>query len=577
MRTIRFSILIGILLLFVGLPLSSNSDTVDRLYERAAEKYYRLYNDAAFRHRADNWLKTIKQFQLIAKNYPAHHQAPKSLYNIGKLYRSLYQLNKKEIYLDRSNIHFRTLVSNYPESTLIDDAQFLLGENYEQFKNDRDLAAAEYRKVLELNPEGAIAEKARQRLEAMHVSQDRVVLEPDKAKASSPDDLTVARYGGLPESESVHRPPVLVSKVDYWSTADWSRMVINVKEEVRYKYQVLNADESHPQKRFYLDVLKSYIPPRFKRKIASNDGLISQARIAQFNRETVRVVLDMESLDKIKVFHFNLPNQYKIVIDIMGSDSRAAREGEKEDEVLSYDNGLDSAAPMDSVSLSKALGLKVKTIILDPGHGGKDPGAIAHHTQEKDIALKIAINLKRLLNKYHPDVKVLMTRNRDRFVELEARTAFANKNRGDLFISIHLNASVRKKLGGIETYYLNFTTDAEALELAAKENQTSLKSISDLQAILNDLMVNSKIKDSRDLASKVQFALIEETAKSQHKMTNLGVKKAPFTVLIGAQMPSILIEAGFLTNRVENGFLNQLHYRKTIARGIYNGLSGYLN
>lgn len=227
--------------------------------------------------------------------------------------------------------------------------------------------------------------------------------------------------------------------------------------------------------------------------------------------------------------------------------------------------------------MSKTLGLKVRKIIIDPGHGGKDPGASALNIKEKDIALRISLSLRRIIKKNHPDIKLLMTRNSDQFIKLEARTAYANKNKGDLFLSIHVNASLRVGLTGVETYYLNLTTDAETLALAAKENQTSQKSISELQTILRDLMTNSKIMESRDLASKVQSSIVAFSKKSSHQLRNLGVKQAPFFVLVGAQMPSILIEAGFLTNRQENSFLSTAKYRQVIAEGIYKGIKKYMN
>jgi N-acetylmuramoyl-L-alanine amidase len=576
MKSRLLGIVICFLVALTLFPPPAFSDEVDGLYEKAAGKYHELYKSTPFREKADNWLQTIKQFQLIYKNYPRHPQSAKSLFNIGNLYRSLYQLNKKEVYLDRSNIHFRKLVTEYPRSTLADDAQFNIGDNYENLKKDPDLAQLEYQKVLDLFPNSNAAEKAQEKLKSFHSAQD-FGLEPDLEKTKTPEDLTTPRYGGLSEAESIKHQPILVSKIDYWSTTDWSRMVINVKGELRYKYQLLKEDKKHRQKRLYIDLYNSYIPSKFKKKIAANDGLISQARIAQFDKETVRIVLDMESIKRIKVFHFDLPNQHKIVVDVLGDSSLMAANGKDPQQTISYDKPKPESNEDGRVSLLKALGLKVKTIIVDPGHGGKDPGASAFDLKEKDIVLDIAKNLRGLIRKNHPNIKVLLTRETDCFIELEARTAFANQHKGDLFLSIHVNASIRPKLAGAETYFLNLTTDDEALSLAAKENQTSLKSISDLQTILNDLMINSKINESRDLAETVQASMIHITGNSNHGLRNLGVKQAPFTVLIGAQMPSILIEAGFLTNKTENQFLKTSDYKKTLASGIYRGIKDYMD
>ncbi len=571
---LNFLILLASVLLTT---VTVQADEVDKLYNKAAEKYHELlYKDTPLRKQADNWLRTIKQFQIIYRNYPKHHKVPKALFSNGMLYRSLYLWNSKEIYLDRSNITLRKLVQEFPKSELSDDAQFMVGENYELYKKNKDLAQVEYARVLDLFPGGSAAQKAQQKLQQFQTDQS-ITSQPNTKTASTRQDLTIPHYGGLPEEESKAQDPVLVSKVDYWSTIDWSRMVINTKSEVRYKYQLLKKDPLHPQKRFYIDIQNAYIPNKFKRRIAANDGLIAQARIAQYNKETVRIVLDLESLDKVKIFHFSLPNQYKVVIDILGKTSPLQVDTPPKSTKDMVDTPGTDSGTTPSVSLSKALGLKVKTIVIDPGHGGKDPGASAFNTREKDLVLKIALELKKIIREKHPDIRVLLTRSTDRFIELEARTAFANENKADLFLSVHVNASIRKKLSGVETYFLNLTTDDEALSLAAKENQTSLKSISDLQAILNDLMTNSKIQESKDLAGKIQLSLVEITGKSQHKMRNLGVKQAPFTVLIGAQMPCVLIETGFLSNQLENKFLRTSKYRSTIAMGIYDGLKSYMN
>jgi len=569
-----------IICLFVCMGINStlHADKVDKFYQNAAKKYHKLYEQTDFKKSADNWLRTIRRFKRIHENYPDHPKAPLSLFNIGKLYCSLFTWNQKRIYLDKSNLAFRQLAREYPKSNLSDNALYLLAENYEIYGNDKEIAYLEYKNLINLYPDCNLVSKAKEKLALLKPLVKDLEIVPVVENAASIDSLTQIQFGGLSEEEAAdeERPVSLVSKIDYWSTADWSRMVINVKSEVRYRYQVLMEDQLHKQKRMYIDVLNAYLPKEATRKIAANDGLITQARIGQFDKKTVRVVLDMVSLKKIKVFHFNLPNQYKIVVDIVG-DSVALPESAQKSSVSSRKSDeWKNPSSADRISLSKAFGLKVKTIILDPGHGGKDPGAHAFGLSEKDVALRIALNLRRIIKQRHPHIDVLMTRSTDKFVKLEARTAFANKNNGDLFISIHANASPRPRIRGVETYYLNLTSDSEALTLAAKENQTSLKSISDLQSILNDLLTNSKIKESSELASKIQLSTIENTVGTQHKMRDLGVKKAPFIVLLGAQMPSVLIEAGFLTHREENKYLRTSQYRKILAEGIYQGIKSYI-
>jgi N-acetylmuramoyl-L-alanine amidase len=557
-------------------------DHAESLYNKGANNYHRLYDDPVFASQSDNWLRTIKQFQIVQRTYPTHYRAPASLYNTGRLYRSLFQIKKRRIFLDRSSLTFRKLIDDYPKSNLADDAQFLLAENYGRFEKNKHLAVLEYKNLLKWFPKSDFKTDAQKRIQLLQPPHKDLRIYAVEEKVSVPVEMTTVRYGGLnQEDDDPERPPVKVVKIDYWTTVDWSRVVVNARSDVRYKYHVLQESATHPQKRLVLDISHAYLPVGMQKKIATNDGLITEARIGQFDKQTVRVVLDMVSLDKIKVFHFKLPLQYKIVIDIQGqhnltefkSTTKPGRAigGRAQDSVES--EAKDSAP----VSLSRVFGLKVKRVILDPGHGGKDPGASAFGLHEKDVTLGIAFWLKKIIEKNHPLIKVLMTRTRDQYVKLEARTAFANKNKGDLFISIHVNASPRPRIRGVETYYLNLTSDNEALALAAKENQTSLKSISDLQNILNDLLTNSKIQESSDLANNVQKSIVEMTTQSTYKLRDLGVKKAPFIVLLGAQMPSILVETGFLSNRAENDALRRDKYRRILARGIYKGIKMQIN
>jgi len=563
------------------------ADYVESLYEKAAAKYHQLYDDPVFASESDNWLRTIKQFQIIQQTYSTHYRAPSSLYNIGRLYRSLFQIKKKHIFLDRSNLTLRKLVREYPVSALADDSQFLLAENYGRYEKNKDLAYLEYKNLIEWYPKSEFKPDAEKRIKLLRPLHKDLRIYEVKEKTPLPVEMMKTRYGGLSSEDDVSdRPKVVVSKIDYWSTSDWSRLVINVGSSVRYRYRVLQEDASHPQKRLVVDMLHAYIPSGMKKKIAANDGLITEARIGQFDKSTVRVVLDMVSLEKFKIFHLELPLQTKIVVDILGQNDLSQI---KKPEMVAKDqqpaeeggSSIMTPGPVEvddgDVSLQEVLGLKVKRVILDPGHGGRDPGASAFGLMEKDVTLGIAWDLKRIIEKNHPTIKVLMTREKDVYIKLEARTAFANKNKGDLFISIHVNASPRPRIRGTETYFLNLTSDSEALSLAAKENQTSLKSISDLQSILNDLLTNSKIKESSGLASEVQQSVIDLTIHSQHKMRDLGVKKAPFLVLLGARMPSILVEAGFLTNKEENEFLRKGAYREVLAKGIYQGIKSYMN
>ncbi len=567
----------GILALWIAIYASvAYGDSVDRRYEKAAKGYHLLFGSTDYGEREDNWRKVIRQFQSIYKHSPNHRKAAASLYNVGKLYRGLFRKDAKSIYLDRSNIAFRTLVQKYPNSALSDNAQFLLAENYEIFMKDANLAIFEYQKLVRLFPKRSMAKRAAEKLSKLRPDVKSVET-PPLENALPPSELKEEKFGGpdVKESGSGGRL-LLISKVDYWSTEEWSRMVVNVDAGTRYRYRALPSDEKQKKgQRIVLDILNAYIPPHLKKRIATRDGLVKQAGIEQFDRRTVRVVLDLTSLKRVKVFDFALPNQFKIVVDILGSSVMKSRIGNKTAVPPSVATRRSSQKPL---TLTESLGLKVRRIILDPGHGGKDPGAIAFGVKEKDIALKIAKRLKRIIAREAPDVEVYLTRTEDVYMELEARTAFANEKRGDLFISIHVNASEEEQVWGLETYTLNLTTDNDALALAAKENRTTIKNISALQSILNELMKDAKIHESGLLAKYIQESAIDAVrATKMIHLKDLGVKKAPFIVLMGAQMPSVMIEVGFLTNRTEHRLLKSSKYQFALARGIFNGISTYIN
>ena len=234
-----------------------------------------------------------------------------------------------------------------------------------------------------------------------------------------------------------------------------------------------------------------------------------------------------------------------------------------------------TAAPLPS--LAKQLALGVKKIVIDAGHGGKDWGAIScHHLAEKDLTLTLAKALKENLET-SLGCKVILTRSRDQFLTLEERTRIANEAKADLFISIHVNAHVDTTLTGIETFSLNFAKDQESARVAALENAPSRKSMSDLKALLEKLMLTTKINESAALARQVQRNMVAKLRAKGDKVRDLGVKQAPFRVLLGAGMPSVLIETGFITNADEESRLQSRRFQQNLVKGITTGIESYIS
>ena len=227
-------------------------------------------------------------------------------------------------------------------------------------------------------------------------------------------------------------------------------------------------------------------------------------------------------------------------------------------------------------SLTRVLGLKLARVVLDPGHGGNDVGTHGPSgVYEKDVVLDIAQRLGKLLEE-RLGTEVIYTRSDDTFVPLEERTAIANDRKADLFLSIHANSSPYRLVGGVETFYLNFTTSRAALDLAARENASSERSIFELKELLQKIALKDKIDESREFAARLQTSLYSLSAKGNTAAAkDRGIKKAPFVVLIGASMPSVLAEIGFLTNSADETLLRKPEHRQRIAEALYKGIASY--
>jgi N-acetylmuramoyl-L-alanine amidase len=224
-------------------------------------------------------------------------------------------------------------------------------------------------------------------------------------------------------------------------------------------------------------------------------------------------------------------------------------------------------------SISRQLGLRVSKVVIDPGHGGRDSGAIGKGVTEAELVLDVAQRLEKLLTDAGTDV--VMTRRADEFVNLQQRTAIANRENADLFLSIHANASNLTQARGVESYFLNFASNLGAAAVAARENAASGQAMAALPDFVKAIALNNKVAESRDLASELQRSLIDKLGGSNKTVRNLGVKQAPFVVLIGAAMPSVLTEISFITNAQEAKLLKSSAYRQRIADGLFNGIRKY--
>ncbi|MBE0502567.1 MAG: N-acetylmuramoyl-L-alanine amidase, partial [Desulfuromonadales bacterium] len=369
----------------------------------------------------------------------------------------------------------------------------------------------------------------------------------------------------------------LLNGVRSWSNPGYTRIVIDLSQPTAYTSTLLAADPSiNAPPRLFLDLLETLPVGGLPESSVVNDGLLRQIRTGKPEVGRTRVVLDLLSFDNYTIF--TLPDPFRIVIDIAGSAGAipvvAAPSQPASDPIAAIVTAAPPVVPTPRPA-PPVPQLPSRRIVIDAGHGGKDPGAVGPSgLLEKDIVLSMALLLAKEV-KSKLGWEVVLTRTDDTFIPLEERTALANKVGADLFVSLHVNASSNSAAHGVETYYLNFSKNEKAAAVAARENGTSLRAVSDLEQILFDLMAHSKIQESSRLASDIQHALITGLTREFGVVKNLGVKQGPFYVLLGANMPSVLIEAAFLSNPEEESRLATRKYQKETTRAIIDGLRAY--
>ncbi len=431
-----------------------------------------------------------------------------------------------------------------------------------------------------------------------------------------------------------------VLPVQYWSSDNYTRVVIKSSEPVKYHVNLIDQQNGVPR-RLIIDFKRSYIPAKYRSPVAIEDGLLQHIHTSQLDPTTVRVSLDTKSIGDYKVF--NLKDPFRVVVDVRGDRGRAlripkrkvapriitdikppvlpltppklaAQETKKKEDteaVSSTETQPVDALPVDTIdpvektaiktltprgrktvpplataeqsqkppvpenlTLAQQLGLGVHRIVIDPGHGGKDPGALGFGLKEKDVVLNVAKKIKKALEDKN-GYKVFLTREDDVSISLEERTAIANTKEADLFLSIHVNAHPEPTIRGVETFYLNLATHTEAMRVAALENATSTHNMSEMQDILSELMQNEKINESSQLAEFVQINMVNGLKRERFYVKDLGVKQAPFYVLIGAEMPAILAELSFITNPEDAQLMKSEKYLQTLADHIVTGVLSY--
>jgi N-acetylmuramoyl-L-alanine amidase len=554
-------LMIGAILVFGGAPNPVRSATVDSdietKYNQTREAFFAL-DRSPQRTQRQQWQALIEGFKEIYKQHPETPWGEKSMFMAGRVAYVLYQWSGMESDLDLALDHFSRFVNHYPQSILADDALLLTAEIFLQHKKNPEKARETVLFLIKTYPKGDMKKRAEELLARLEKNDS--LPKAEKTDLLKEEEPTVEKKAPV-STERPEKTYPQVTGLRHWSTPLYTRIAVDVEEKVSYRQRLLKKDPTiEKPERLYLDLYPARLALGTS-PLTIQDGLLKGARIGQFNASTVRVVLDIESIKGYKIFY--LENPFRLIVDVSGKEKLIAPP-------------VEPPGREKKLSLAQQLGLGVKRIVIDPGHGGKDKGASGKNgLHEKDINLKIAKKLAQRI-KQDLNLEVVLTRDSDRFIPLEERTAIANTMHADLFVSIHVNASPNPQAEGFETYFLNLAMDEESMRVAAFENATSTKRISDLQKTLKDMMLYAKIDESTRLAGHVQQNIIQSLYERYSPVKNLGVKQAPFYVLIGAQMPSVLVEASFISNERERERLSQDDYLDQIVEGLLKGIDGYI-
>ncbi|MDT8441325.1 MAG: N-acetylmuramoyl-L-alanine amidase [Desulfuromonadales bacterium] len=562
-----------LLLLLLTLAAPALAKSAEQAYQEARDAYYVLQNSARKQMYRDQWLKVIDLFQSVQSRHADHKRGADALFMVAKTRDGLYVVSRVEDDARQAADDYRQMARRYPASSLADDALFRAGELAETVLDEPQQAWTDYSRLLEIQPAGDMAPRAR-------AAEQRLSAWRPLAKSAEPPSVSPPVEPAPPPSQaSLPSGEKQLTAIRFWSNPGYTRIVLDLSAQSEFSAHFLAADsQQQSPPRLYIDLPSCGLSDGLKEPTIVDDGLLRRIRTGKPDARTVRVVLDLKSIGDYKVFQ--LPDPYRVVIDIAGEQVAELTRRETEirtlppadgDAIAKILDGQPGGEPTPHVPVASAS-TSLRRIVIDPGHGGKDPGAVGPGgTYEKNITLAMARRLAEKLRK-ELGCEVILTRNGDVYLPLEERTAIANKVGADLFISIHANANNSRKAYGVETYYLNFAKNDKAAAVVARENGTSLKQVGDLELILFDLMANSKINESSRLAAEIQKSLVDRLSRNYDQVRDMGVRQGPFYVLLGATMPSVLVETAFISNpreekRLKSGAF-QDHATDAIAKAV---------
>ncbi len=603
-----------------AVPVAARAATAAKtLYSRALERE-RVLRKADQRPSLPQLRGLVDTYEAIARRFPGSAYSDNALWQGGSVALLAYERFGEAV--DRRNAErlLAQLKRNHPSSSLVKNVNQLLGRGPDAVASRQTVRVQKPLALVEARPSWPVAIPVIA-LDASGTHGGAAVPVPTSGEGAGPEGeeqsanaAASAAAPGAPGAASV----VMLRDIKRTPIEGGLRVTIELDAESSYRSEQLERP-----RRVFFDLKDTRAVAELQdATLKFGDELVREVRLGRHPRNTTRIVFDMQGVDTYSVF--TLYNPFRMVIDFKAAPpantGARGRFGEGQKAAAGIDSlpavplistlppptlsapapskrePVDSASrPLPSravssptpippavpsangdgkFSLARQLGLGVSRIVIDAGHGGHDPGAQSTGISESELTLDVALRLSRLLEK-QPGMEVVMTRDTDVFIPLEERTAIANRQGADLFLSIHANASRSAAARGVETYFLNFASNAEASAVAARENSASARAMHHLPDIVRAIALNNKIDESRDFADMVQRSMVRRLATRNKQVRDLGVKQAPFVVLIGAAMPSVLAEVSFVTNKQEGQLLKTGVYRQHIAEALFDAVVRY--
>lgn len=540
---------------FLLLPAAdATAADVNALYQSARTEMDRLRADPKRGMQREPWNKLAETFLHLYTANPQWNNAPAALYRSALALDELARRSARKKDAQAAVERYLRVPASHPTAVLADDALFRAAKLRLERLDDPAGAKVLLDRLEKEFPKGDM-------LSSAQALRSKLLLEE---KVASPQAGRNILSGGATS-------PALLTQVSWQSRRNLARVNITLDKAAAWSLRSLGPDpQAGLPARLVLELPGVKPDNRVKPGARVTGSLLTRLRVDLGAPGTTRILMDFSTIKRFSVKEGK--NPFRLTITASATDG-ALPDGKPVGRTIRSAGGRPGGVQVPS-DIAEQLGLSLKTVVVDAGHGGNDPGTQHNGVVEKDVALDIAQRLGKILEKQ--GLQVRYTRTGDTKVTLEERTRFANQTGGDIFVSVHVNAHpTNKSMSGVETYFLDFASSSAAARLAGVENSLSERHLGDLESLLADLMLGARTQESRRLADSVQRACLDGLKKAGAEVRDGGVRSAPFHVLLGSTMPGVLIEVGYCTNKAEAERLLRPAYRQTLAAAVARGVLEY--